>query len=195
MILDLLKKRCSVRNFTDTAIPQLIIDYILECGRLSPSGGNEQAWKFGVISNKELIYRIAELTYYNKAWIVNVPLLIILCTQLFSGIEKGTMSRERFPSLTNKIAEVDEKLFICLDMEENQIKIPGTHMVLAALEHGIGSTWVSYFNCEEVGKILGLEGYIASQILAFGYPAEEMKPRPKKKLNDIVFYNDYQEGM
>ena len=49
MILDLLKKRCSDRTFSDAAIPRSTIDYILECGRLSPSGGNEQPWKFGVM--------------------------------------------------------------------------------------------------------------------------------------------------
>lgn len=195
MILDLLKKRCSVRAFTDTKIPQPIIDYILECGRLSPSGGNEQPWKFGVITNKELIQRIAEATYYNKTWIIHAPLLIVLCTQLFPDVGKGTMSSERFPSLTDEIDKVDEKLFVCLDMEENQVKIPGTHMVLAAIEHGIGSTWVSYFNCEEVSRILRLEGYIASQILAFGYPAEDLKPRPKKKLSDICFNDYYKEEM
>ena len=45
MILDLHKKRYSVRAFLGTAIPHSIIGYILECGRLSPSGGNEQPWK------------------------------------------------------------------------------------------------------------------------------------------------------
>lgn len=193
MIIDLLKKRCSIRAFTDTAIPHSIINYILECGRLSPSGGNEQPWKFGVITNKELIERVADMTYYNKEWIVNAPLLIVLCTQLFPDTGKGIMSSERFPSLANRIDEADEKLYVCLDMEENQVKIPGTHMVLAALEHGIGSTWVSYFNCEGVSRILGLDGYIASQILAFGYPAEEMIPTPKKNLEDIVFNNYYKQ--
>ncbi|MDO8686550.1 MAG: nitroreductase family protein, partial [Clostridiales bacterium] len=193
MILDLLKKRCSVRAFTDTAIPDPIIDYILECGRLSPSGGNEQPWKFGVITNKVLIERIADMTYYNKAWIIKAPLLIVLCTQLFPGGGKGTMSSERFPSLANEIDKADEKLHVYLDMEEHQTKIPGTHMVLAAMEHGIGSTWISYLNCEGVSCILGMDGYIASQILAFGYPAGEMVPIPKKKLEDIVFYNYYKQ--
>lgn len=196
MILELLKERCSVRAFADTMIPDSIINYILECGRLSPSGGNEQPWKFGVITNKVLIERIAEMTYFNKSWIVNAPLLIVLCTQLFPDEAKGTIIKDRFPSLTEKLAKADEQLCLCLNMEEHQVKIPGTHMVLAALEHGIGSTWVSYFNCEEVSRILGLDGYIASQILAFGYPAEKMKQKPKKKPEDIIFYNYYnEEGM
>lgn len=41
LLLDLLKKRCSVRKFEDKKIPEAVIKYILEAGRLSPSGGNE----------------------------------------------------------------------------------------------------------------------------------------------------------
>ena len=49
MILDLLRKRYSCRNFSNEAISSDIISYMLECGRLSASGGNDQPWKFGVI--------------------------------------------------------------------------------------------------------------------------------------------------
>jgi nitroreductase len=55
MIHELLKKRYSLRNFMDIGISHDIIESILEAGRLSPSGGNEQPWKFGVITNRKLI--------------------------------------------------------------------------------------------------------------------------------------------
>ena len=68
MILDLLKSRRSVRKYSDKKITKEQIDYIIEAGRLSPSGGNEQPWKFGVITDKELIKEIAKLAY-NQKWI------------------------------------------------------------------------------------------------------------------------------
>ena len=191
MILDLLKKRCSVREYTNDRIDDSIINYILECGRLSPSGGNEQAWKFGAITDKDLIKEISKATYYNEKWIANSPLLIILCTRLFPDVNERQISCCRFPSLEEEIKDVDNELYININLEENQIKIPGTHMVLAAMEHCIGSTWVSYLNCERVGEIIGLKGYIASQIIAFGYPKNEMKPRSKKNFEDIMFYDYY----
>ena len=43
MLLDLLKNRVSIRNFTGEDISKEVIECILEAGRLSPSGGNEQA--------------------------------------------------------------------------------------------------------------------------------------------------------
>lgn len=55
MILELLNKRCSIRNFKNKNVSNDIINLVLEAGRLLPSGGNEQPWKFGVITDKELI--------------------------------------------------------------------------------------------------------------------------------------------
>ena len=41
-------------------------------GRLSPSGGNEQPWVFGVITEPELIAQIADIAYQNKAVIYDL---------------------------------------------------------------------------------------------------------------------------
>lgn len=63
-------------------------------------------------------------------------------------------------------------------------------MVLAALECGISSTWISYFDVEKVSELLRLpKACIASEILAFGYPAKKKDPVKKKRLDEIVFYN------
>lgn len=47
MIVELLKTRFSVRRFQDRPVPEAVLQDILEAGRLSPSGGNEQPWAFG----------------------------------------------------------------------------------------------------------------------------------------------------
>jgi nitroreductase len=54
MLLELLRNRTSIRNFTGEDISIEILNYILEAGRLSPSGGNEQSWVFSVINDKIL---------------------------------------------------------------------------------------------------------------------------------------------
>ncbi len=194
MILDLLKKRCSVRRFSDNEIPQETIDYILEAGRLSPSGGNEQPWKFGVIKDKELIKKISKIAYDQK-WIADAPLLIVLCATVINDDSGGRdIQKARFPDIDQTIKNMDREIYSKLNLEEHQTKIPGTHMVLAALEHGIGSTWISYFNVEGLSDLLNLpENIIPSEILAFGYPEEEITPTEKKDKEEIVFYNKYED--
>ena len=67
----------------------------------------------------------------------------------------------------------------------------GEHMVLAALEYGIYSTWVSSIDCEKVGQLLGLDGYWVSNIIAFGYPKTKREVTPKKNTEDIAFTNSF----
>lgn len=192
MILDLLKKRKSIRNFTEKDVPDEVINYILEAGRLSPSGGNEQPWKFGLITDKSLINEISQIAY-NQNWIMTASFLVVLCT---CNVDKSCGDRDvqkaRFPSHAKIIEGMEDETYIRLHMEEHQTKIPGTHMVIAALEHGLGATWISYFNADELSIFLNLpKTYIASEIIAFGYPVNYEKATDKKSLNDVVFYNKF----
>jgi len=191
IILELLKKRSSVRNFSKKVISEEIIDYILEAGRLSPSGGNEQPWKFGVINDKKLIKRISE-TAYNQQWMAEANLLIVLCAEIVKAESGGRdIQKARFPELEDEIQAMEKELYCKLNQEEHQTKIAGTHMVLAALEHGIGSTWVSYFRVDELSKLLGLSGdCIPTEIIAFGYPGDKKTAQKKKSVDEIVFYNN-----
>lgn len=188
-ITDLLKVRASVRTFQNCPIPQDVVDDILIAGRLSPSGGNEQPWRFGVITDPVLIAQIVQNAYH-QTWITQAPLLIVLCTA-FASDERGgrQIQIQRFPEYAQIISDMDQDLYWALNQEEHQTKIAGTHMILAALEHGVGCCWVSRFVVHEVGKLLNLpNGIFASEILVFGYPEREPRPTPKKSLDDIVFY-------
>lgn len=192
MILELLEKRYSCRNFSSKAIPKEIISYMLECGRLSASGGNEQPWKFGVVTDAEIIRKISEAASvnYDQKWIAKAPLIIILCTQLFD-MTNEELGMKRFPSMHDKLQKMNRDLYATIDMEEHQTKIPGEHMVLAALEHGIYSTWISSIDCEKVGKLIGAEGYLVTNVIVFGYPEKMREVTPKKDLVNILFTNHF----
>lgn len=192
MLLDLLKARNSVRNFSNEDISDEIIYYILEAGRLSPSGGNEQSWMFGVIDDKEMITEISEIAY-NQKWIISAKFLIVLCTKIVEQEAGGRdIQLARYPGLSAEIKSMDDAIYSRLNLEEHQTKIPGTHMVLAALEKGIGSTWISYFDVDRLSKLINLpHGFLASEIIAFGFPLKEQKSVSKKNLEDIIFYNEF----
>jgi nitroreductase len=65
-------------------------------------------------------------------------------------------------------------------------------MALVALEHGVGSCWVSRFDVKRLAKLLNLpRGYMPSEILVLGYPGEELKLAKKKELDKVVFYNTF----
>jgi nitroreductase len=193
MITELLSTRFSVRRFQDKPIPDPILTSMLEAGRLSPSGGNEQAWMFGVIRDRDLIAQVAEIACGQK-WLAQAPLLIVLCTIPVDDARGGRdIQCERFPEYAEIIRKMDQDVYWALNQEEHQTKIAGAHIALTALEHGIGSCWVSRFEVKPLAQLLGLpKNVLPSEILALGYPAQRQKPLPKKRLDEVVFYNTFQ---
>jgi len=194
LITEILKRRVSVRKFQDRPVPEEVIREILEAARLSPSGGNEQPWRFGAITDCGLIEQIARIAH-GQDWIAGAPLLIVLCTVCVEDARGGRdIQKHRDPKLTQEIDKIPQSLYWALNQEEHQTKIPGTHMVLTALEHGLGSCWVSRFDVKELAQLLHLpDHYLPSEILVFGYPEFEQEPRPKKSLDEIVFRNVFRE--
>ena len=194
MITTLLQQRTSVRKFQERPVPEEVIQEVLEAGRLSPSGGNEQPWAFGVITDRDMIKAIAKLAHGQK-WIASAPLLIVLCTVCVEDARGGRdIQKHRYPQYAWEIAQIPQPLYWALNQEEHQTKIPGTHMVLAALEQSVASCWVSRFNVKELAQLLKLpDHYLPSEILVFGYPEFDQEPRSKKGLNELVFRNVFKE--
>gem|GEM_PF-1008279 len=188
MIVELLQQRRSVREFEARPVPQAVIEAMLEAGRLSPSGGNEQPWRFGVMTDRALIGQLAEAAYHQH-WIASAPLVIVLCTTPVAD-ERGArdIQQQRFPHHAAAIAALDRALYVALNQEEHQTKIAGAHMALTALEQGVGSTWVSRFEVATVARLLNLPAHILpTELLVCGYPAQPTPTHPKKPLGALAF--------
>jgi nitroreductase len=76
-ILDMIRSRKSVREFTDQAIEDTTINNILEAGRQAPSGLNNQPWCFIIVRDKITLNSIAKCTKYSSI-IHGAPLLIVV---------------------------------------------------------------------------------------------------------------------
>ncbi|MEO7326779.1 MAG: nitroreductase family protein [Dokdonella sp.] len=57
---DRMARRRTVREFADSAVPRAIIEECLRAAGTSPSGANQQPWRFVAISNAALKHRIRE---------------------------------------------------------------------------------------------------------------------------------------
>ena len=188
MITSLLRQRVSVRKFQQRPVPEEVIQDMLEAARLSPSGGNEQPWMFGVITDRLLIKQISKLAHGQK-WIASAPLLMVMCTVCVNDERGGRdIQKHRYPHFSWEISQMPQELYWALNQEEHQTKIPGTNMVLAALEHGLGSCWISRFNVKALAELLNLPCHcLPTEILAFGYPVFAQETRSKKSLEELVF--------
>jgi nitroreductase len=65
-------------------------------------------------------------------------------------------------------------------------------MMLAALEKGIYTTWVSKFQSNKISELLNLpDNYSVTELLVMGYPKERSELQPREKLSDLTFFNRY----
>ena len=58
--IEAIKTRRSVRRYTSEPIPDEVLEELIDCARLAPSGHNEQPWTFVVITDPEVRERLAQ---------------------------------------------------------------------------------------------------------------------------------------
>ena len=81
-LLELIKKRQSVRKYTDQRIEKEKIDKCLEAARLAPSASNSQPWKYIIVDDPVLKNEVAKATFstavsFNK-FAIEAPVLIVI---------------------------------------------------------------------------------------------------------------------
>lgn len=64
-VLNSIRERRSIRSFTDEPVSKEDIERILEAARWTPSGLNNQPWRFVVIRDEETKSKLAECTKYS----------------------------------------------------------------------------------------------------------------------------------
>jgi nitroreductase len=160
--------RRSIRAFRDTDIGEDKLLRILEAARLAPSAKNMQDWKFIVVQDAITRKRLAEAAN-GQTFVGKAPVVIVAC---------GTS-----PSYVMTCGQHAYTI---------DISIACAYMILEAYELGIGSCWLGAFREPEVKGILNIPDDIrAVAMITFGYPAETVGSRPRKRLSEIVSYETY----
>jgi nitroreductase len=72
------------------------------------------------------------------------------------------------------------------------VAIAVEHIVLQAVEIGLGTCWVRWYEDNEVKAILDIPDHVeVMALLPVGIPDEEPAPRPRLRLDKIVFSEKY----
>ncbi|PNV62134.1 nitroreductase [Clostridium sp. chh4-2] len=171
--LELAKKRCTTRGFSDMPIPEEHLQKILLASRVAPSACNRQPQRIIVVRTPENLLKIqkAYKTFGSSC-------VLIVC-------------RDRRNEL---IRPYDNKCSGDLD-----IGIVCDHMMLEARELEIGSVMVGLFDPAIIKKDFILPEYIVpTALLMLGYPADgflsaERHQTERKPLYDTVMFECYNE--
>ena len=166
---EVIKKRYSVRDYSERVVEQEKIEDILKAGLLAPTAKNLQPEKIYVIKNGKYLEMIREIC----PLIYNSNLIFLVCADKNIAWKN---SKDGF------------------DTTAMDTSIIGTHMMLKATELGLGTCWVRAFDVNEVKRTLNLpDNIIPEFILLIGYPSENAKPNEKlhysrKNIDEVVEY-------
>ena len=167
-ILDIAKKRFSVRSYLDKEIPQETLNMILEAAHVAPTAANMQPVKLLVVKSEESKQKLAK-----AANIYNAPLAIIVCSD-------HSIAWKR-PFDNKQTTDIDASILT-------------DHMMLEATELGLGSVWICYFKPDVIKEEFNLSDNLEPvNILAIGYSDEKPASLTRHEetripLSDLVSY-------
>ncbi len=172
-----IKTRRSIRKYADKPIHDEFIVQLLESARLAPSGNNTQPWHFIVVRSEATRQKLAEISH-NQKWMVSAPVHIVCIADIRCRIDKDVEITLNENSPQQELKKIIRDTSIAVE-----------HMVLEAESLGFGTCWVAWFEQEDIRPALNIpsDKYVVS-ILTVGYPEEQPKEKPRKKLADILHH-------
>jgi len=165
-VLEVIKKRRSIRKFKPDPISEEVIDKLVEAIIWAPSAGNKQMRKFFFVFNDEIKKEIALASLY-QMFIEEAPLVIVAC---------GDKNIERYYGKRGL-----ENYLFC------DVAASVQNLLLVAAEQGLGTCWIGAFDEKKIKEILNLEeNLLPVAIVPVGCPEKIPSPPPRKEINSLI---------
>jgi nitroreductase len=179
-VLQLIRKRCSVRHYMDKPVEEDKLARLIEAVRLAPSACNSQPWKLILVNDPELKNRVAATTFsrtvsFNR-FALQAPVIAVLV------VEKPPLSEQMG-------ALIKQRDFPVIDAG-----IAAAHFCLQATELGLGTCMLGWFDERAVKRLLHIPRKTRIGLLiTLGYAAEDAAQREKRRkpAEEMSSFNDY----
>jgi nitroreductase len=178
--LSLVNKRQSVRKYENRPLEPEKVIRCLEAARLAPSASNSQPWKFVVADDPELCRKVAKETYgplstFNT-FASKAPVIVAIVI-------------EKMKTITQIGAVLKDREFPLID-----IGIAAEHFCLQAVEEGLGTCMLGWFNEEPIKELLKIpKNKRLGLLITLGYFPEDypLREKKRKRFEEVVSYNSY----
>jgi nitroreductase len=199
-LLQAIQSRRSIRKFKSNEVPDHIIKELLDAARLAPSGSNLQATRFVIIKSPVERMKLKECT--PLPFVAHAPVIIACCidregmgntplryrelmeAQAFVGtpLADDPTLMEAAAKRRSSMDQAAIKAYLSLNAA-----IAIEHIVLRAVDLGLGSCWIMMFDSAKTKSMLGLDDrYDVVALLPIGYPDQSPAARPRLTLEELV---------
>lgn len=155
-MLEIIRKRRSVRRFLDKGVEQEKLHEILKAAMVAPTAKNKRPWEFIIVADQETRRQLSLATPY-AAFAKDAPLVIVICYDTREG---------------NRFKE--------------DCSLSAGHIYLEALNQGLGTCFVQIAEGTEAGvgepeayvkRLLAIPAPFRVQcLMPLGYPAQQAEP-------------------
>ncbi len=165
-IMEIMKKRRSIRRFAREAISDALLADLLTAARLAPSAGNLQAREFIVVRDSNMKHELAKAAY-GQFFIATAPVVLVGCADI-------GRSRIAYGERAELYAVQDATIAAC-------------YMQLASEALGVATCWIGAFDEKRVSNALKIPLDVRPVLmLPTGYPAESPEPTIRMELGRFV---------
>ncbi|MCE5263885.1 MAG: nitroreductase family protein [Deltaproteobacteria bacterium] len=193
---EIIASRRSIRKFRDEGISADAVRLLLEAARLAPSGSNLQPARFIVAQSPAAKEALGRCTPYK--FIVKAAVIFVCCADLTAvttrdqrigellkeGAFDGVDIDRNDPSYGSGPIMDQQAIRAYLAMN---VAIAVEHIVLRAVDLGLGSCWLGRFDRDRVREYLALDETIYPvALLPVGHPDQSPKARPRLDLDRLV---------
>ena len=193
-LLELFKKRRSIRAFKSDPVSDDAVQKIVECVRWAPSGMNTQPWEVVVVNDTELKSRVANVIGdalkermknmpprpYEPMDFAKAPVFILL------------FSDNR---IKNYMPPIDDSRWGGLS--GSNMALGFYNMLLAVTTLGLGAQWMSMAGdpavAKEINRVLNIPDYLECYaMIVLGHPDGGPAPKAMREAKEMVHYNTCQ---
>ena len=153
--LELARDRYSCRSFSEAPVEAEKVQALVDAAIAAPTAVDKQPWHLWVVEDPEAVARLSAFTRFG----FGARVILML----------GARPDEAW------VRKYDGRNFADVDAS-----IVGTHIMLAAHDLGLGTTWVGHFDAPAVKEAFPeTADYDLVALFPIGYPAPDAEPSPR----------------
>lgn len=153
-----LKERRCVRTYLDKEIPKSVLKDIVDCARLAPTARNTQPWQFVVITDRETLLRMGEISTHGKFIKDSAACILVFCQDYDYYLEDGCAATENImlAAYANEIGScwvAGDKKSYSKDIAK-LVNAPADHHLVSIIPLGYTKEFPDPFNKKGIDSVL-----------------------------------------
>lgn len=184
-ILKTLLEHRSIRKFRDQAIPEIILERILEAGIRASTTGNMQLYSIIITKEKKNRELLAPL-HFNQSFVIEAPILLTFCADL-NRFNLWCLKHETTPAYDN---------FLWFINAATDALLVAQNVAIAAEALGLGICYLgtTIYNADKLIDFFQLPKHVVPiTTLAIGYPDENPDITDRLPLEAVIHMEKYKD--